>query len=425
VQTNLPPFFKQSPEGVEADAILRSCVHCGFCNATCPTYEELNDERDGPRGRIYLIKQLLEEGKATAQTRTHLDRCLSCRSCETTCPSGVEFGRLLDIGRNIIEQQQSRPWVEQLFRKSLRLVVPYRNRFKFFLRLGQFFYPVLPATLKEKIPPKRLGSNWPKQKHQRVMLVLSGCVQPGTTPNTNAAAARVLDRLGISLLEIKKDSCCGALSYHLSAQEEAKGFMRRNIDVWWPMIEKGAEAIVMTASGCGTTVKDYGYILKDDPAYAEKAKRVSELTKDLSEILIDEDLSPLKFRSTNEIGSNGIGSIGSNEQQEKIAVHCPCSLQHGQKLPTHLEIVLNKLGFNLVQTEDKHLCCGSAGTYSMLQSTLSQTLLDNKIKALTSNNPDQIVTANVGCQLHLESKSTIPVSHWIELLDKNSVGLIE
>ena len=420
MQTKLPPFFKRSPEGAEADAILRSCVHCGFCNATCPTYEELRDERDGPRGRIYLIKQLLEEGKATAQTRTHLDRCLSCRSCETTCPSGVEFGRLLDLGRNIIEQQQSRPWIEQLFRKCLRLVLPFKNRFKFVLRLAQLIYPMLPVTLREKIPPKRLSSNWPQKKHQRVMLVLSGCVQPGSTPNTNPAAARVLDRLGISLLEITKDSCCGAMSYHLSAQEEAKGFMRANIDVWWPMIERGAEAIVMTASGCGTTVKDYGYILKDDPAYAEKAKRVSELTRDLSEILIDEDLSVLKIDGANAIGSN----LG-NEEQEKIAVHCPCSLQHGQKLPTNIDVILNKVGFNLVQTEDKHFCCGSAGTYSMLQSTLSQTLLDNKIKALTSKNPDQIVTANVGCQLHLESKSTIPVSHWVELLDKNSVRLNE
>jgi len=408
VQTNLPVFFKQTSQGLEAESILRSCVHCGFCNATCPTYQALSDERDGPRGRIYLIRELLEGAPVSEKTRLHLDRCLSCRSCETSCPSGVEYGRLLDIGRNVIEQQLSRPLLDRLLRKSLRLILPYSHRFKFFLTLGQWLRPVMPKRFQEKIPLKVTKTSWPVSSHKRIMLSLSGCVQSATSPNTNAATARVLDRLGITLVEVGEQTCCGAMSYHLSAQEEAKRFMRRNIDAWWPAILDGAEAIVMTASGCGVTVKEYGDILKHDVEYADKARRVSDLTKDISEILLDEDLSILQ---------EGLKANKKNNNNT-TSIHCPCSLQHGQQLPNVMNNVLKDIGFNLVPSQDPHLCCGSAGTYSLLQEDLSERLLDNKINALTVNDPDRIVTANIGCQLHLERRANIPVSHWIELLDR-------
>lgn len=403
MQTKIQPFFKQTVDGKEADAILRRCVHCGFCNATCPTYLELGDERDGPRGRIYLIKQLLEQGHASERTRRHLDRCLSCRSCETTCPSGVEFGRLLDIGRNIIEHQQSRPVLENLFRKSLLAILPYKNRFNFLLKIGRALAPILPAPLKDKLPPKQTLAPARQKSHTRKMLLLSGCVQPGTTPNTNAASKRVFDRLGINLIEAKNETCCGAMSYHLSAQEQAKKFMRRNIDAWWPAVQQGAEAIVITASGCGSMIKDYGHLFQHEPEYAHKARRISALSKDLSEILIEQDLSILRATAKN--------------RGQTTAIHCPCSLQHGQQLAQNVPTILSKLGFKITATEEDHLCCGSAGSYSLLQTKMSQTLLTNKIRALTKNNPDQIVTANVGCQLHIASKSPVPVLHWIELLD--------
>jgi glycolate oxidase iron-sulfur subunit len=400
LQTSLHPSFKETEQGREADAILRSCVHCGFCNATCPTYQELGDERDGPRGRIYLIKQLLEEGAATEKTRLHLDRCLNCRSCETTCPSGVQYGRLVDIGKHVIEQQQRRPLQQRLLRWGIRRVLPYRNRFTALLRLGQFFRPVLPAGIRAQIPLRRSTSSWPSNRHPRLMLALAGCAQPGATPNTNAAAAIVLDQLGITLIEEPAAGCCGAVSYHLSEHDESLGFMRRNIDSWWPTIEAGAEALVVTASGCGTTVKEYGHLLRNDPQYAEKARRIGELAKDLSEVLIVEDLSSLSLKS----------------DPAKTAVHCPCSLQHGQQLPDSVEGILRKSGFNLVETADKHLCCGSAGTYSILQPKMSQKLLNNKVRALMIDNPERIVTANIGCQLHIESVATVPVQHWIEVL---------
>tara|TARA_R110002095_G_scaffold215440_1_gene209638 strand:+ start:1023 stop:2231 length:1209 start_codon:yes stop_codon:yes gene_type:complete len=401
MQTNLIPLFQATSEGQEAEAILRSCVHCGFCTATCPTYQELGDERDGPRGRIYLIKQLLEGGEVTEKTRTHLDRCLTCRSCETTCPSGVQYGRLIDIGRGILEETLQRPLQQRLLRWSLRQVLPYPNRFGPLLKVGQLFRPLLPAALKAKLPPKRSASPWPSSSHPRVMLALAGCAMPAATPNTNAAAARVLDRLGITLVEAPKAGCCGAVSYHLSKHDEGLDFMRRNIDAWWPAVEAGAEAIVMTASGCGAMVQEYGHLLREDPAYADKAQRVSELTQDLSTLLLQEDLSQLQPKA-------GTG---------KVAFHCPCTLQHAMQQSGVVEEVLTQAGVDLAVTRDKHLCCGSAGTYSILQPQISQKLLRNKLEALTQDQPDRIVTANIGCQLHLETKAQVPVQHWIELLD--------
>lgn len=406
MQTQLHPRYKQLPVGEEADAILRNCVHCGFCNATCPTYQLTGDERDGPRGRIYLIKQLLETDDETEKTRHHLDRCLNCRSCETTCPSGVEYGHLLDLGKEIIERKQKRSLKENLLRHAIRFVLPHRRRFAFMLFLGQIVKPILPANLRAKIPSKqeaRIETAASNIESSRTMLLLSGCVQAAATPNTNVSAIRVFEKLGIKLLEIDEAGCCGALSYHLSEADEGRGFMRRNIDAWWPAIKAGAESIVVTASGCGTTVKDYGYILKDDPKYAEKAQVISELAKDISEVLVDEDLSQLQL----------------TPDSLKTAVHCPCSLQHGQQLfPDVVSNMLKGLGFSIAGSKDNHLCCGSAGTYSIFQPDMSELLLDEKIEALTINNPSRIVTANIGCQMHIASKADIEVNHWIELLDQ-------
>jgi glycolate oxidase iron-sulfur subunit len=401
MQTSLTTTFLNTNEGQEADAILRSCVHCGFCTATCPTYQLLGDELDGPRGRIYLIKQMLEGQPVTRETQLHLDRCLTCRACETTCPSGVRYGRLADIGRAVAEQRIGRPWPERVYRRLLRAVIPYASRFGVFLRMGQTLRPALPATLRSKIPARQAPGLWPLPQHTRRMLVLAGCAQPDTTPNTNAAAARVLDRLGISLSIAPAAGCCGALSQHLSAEHETRDFMRRNIDAWWPSIEQGIEAIVMTASGCGVMVKDYGALLKDDTTYAAKAAKVSTLTRDLSEILATEDLSALRVAG----------------KKRRIAFHAPCTLQHGQKLIGAVEGILMKLGFELTEVHDGHLCCGSAGSYSLLQPELSIRLRDNKLNALQAEKPELIATANVGCQLHLATGSRMPVIHWIELLD--------
>jgi glycolate oxidase iron-sulfur subunit len=404
MKTNLIPLYSESAEGRDAQAILRSCVHCGFCTATCPTYQELNDERDGPRGRIYLIKQLLEGAPVTEKTRTHLDRCLSCRSCETTCPSGVEYGHLLDFGRAEVEKKLERPFKQKMMRWSLRQILPYPNRFSVLLKTGQLLRPILPKAIKAKVPPKQqANSPWPAQRHTRVMLALAGCAQPSATPKTNLSAARVLDKLGITLVQEASAGCCGAVSYHLSAHDEGLNFMRRNIDAWWPAIEAGAEAIVMTASGCGAMIQDYGHALRYDTAYAEKAKKISEMTKDISEILIAEDLTKL----------------AGEQRYGKVAVHCPCTLQHAMKQGHAVDEILQQAGFELSKTKDKHLCCGSAGTYSILQPQMSKKLLNNKLTALTVDEPERIVTSNIGCQLHLQTQSKIPVQHWIELLDSD------
>lgn len=402
MRTQINVKYLDYPDIQEADDILRTCVHCGFCNATCPTYQELGDERDGPRGRIYLLKQMLETGDVSEKSQLHLDRCLTCRSCETTCPSGVKYGRLAEIGRDIMEEQVSRPADQRLKRWLIRQILPYPNRFRFLLRLGQLFRSFLPRDLKDQVPIKQITRPRPSQQHSRQMLVLEGCAQPSATPNTNNAAARVLDKLGISLIAAPDAGCCGAVSYHLPSHEEGLAFMRRNIDAWWPYIDAGVEAIVISASGCGSMVKEYGEKLKHDDAYAAKAKHISALTRDLSEILIKEDLEKLVVKQTSR----------------KTAVHCPCSLQHAQQLGGHVEEILQRTGIELSKTQNGHLCCGSAGTYSLLQPKLSQQLLTNKIIDLTIDNPEQIVTANVGCQLHLGSHASIPVKHWIELLDQ-------
>lgn len=401
MQTTLSEHAKRLPRAEEAESILRSCVHCGFCNATCPTYQLLGDELDGPRGRIYLIKQVLEGNHVTEKTQLHLDRCLSCRNCETTCPSGVDYHNLLDIGRAVVDDAVPRPLDQRLLRMGLRAVVPNAGLFKTLISLGSAFRPLLPDMLKVKLPRViHPAKDRPVPHHSRRVLMLEGCVQPSLSPNTNAATARVLDRLGISVTPISQAGCCGAVDYHLNAQEAGLNRARRNIDAWWPSVESGAEAIVQTASGCGAFVKDYGHLLKDDPAYAAKAQQVSALTRDLVEVLRDEPLEKLGVHS-----------------DLRLAFHCPCTLQHAQKLGGAVESVLTRLGFNLTAVPDAHLCCGSAGTYSLTQPELSQQLRDNKMNALESGKPQMIVTANIGCQTHLDSAGRTPVRHWIELVE--------
>nr|WP_219851962.1 glycolate oxidase subunit GlcF [Stutzerimonas nitrititolerans] len=393
---------KRLPRAEEAESILRSCVHCGFCNATCPTYQLIGDELDGPRGRIYLMKQMLEGGEVTQSTQLHLDRCLTCRNCETTCPSGVQYHNLLDIGRDFIEQQVPRTLSERLVRSGLRTVVPRPALFKALLSTGNALRPLMPASLKAHLPREvRAPKARPQTRHARNVLMLEGCVQPSLSPNTNAAAARVLDRLGIGVTPAREAGCCGAVDYHLNAQEAGLDRARRNIDAWWPAIEAGAEAIVQTASGCGAFVKDYGHLLRDDPVYASKAARVSALTKDLVEVLRLTELEQLDVKA-----------------DKRMAFHCPCTLQHAQKLGGAVEDVLKRLGFQLTAVPDAHLCCGSAGSYSITQPALSKQLRDNKLTALESGKPEVIVTANIGCQTHLDGAGRTPVRHWIEIVEE-------
>jgi glycolate oxidase iron-sulfur subunit len=402
MQTNLADFIKDTPEGQEADAILRSCVHCGFCTATCPTYQLLGDELDGPRGRIYLIKQVLEGKAATEKTQMHLDRCLTCRNCESTCPSGVQYGRLVDIGRGIVEKQVKRPLAQQLVRTALKEILPRKSVFNPAMKIGQLVRPLLPGVLKNKVPQARPAGVWPSRSHARKMLLLDGCVQPAMSPNINAATARVLDTLEVQLIIAPKAGCCGAIRHHLNDQDGALDDMRRNIDAWWPYVEAGAEAIVMTASGCGVTVKEYGHLLAHDPAYAARAARISELTKDLSEIMpaFEQQL------------------VAKVKVKKRVAYHPPCTLQHGQQIRGKVEGVLRAVGIDVTLCADSHLCCGSAGTYSVLQPELSYQLRDNKLKNLEATQADEIVSANIGCLTHLQSGTDTPVRHWIELIDQ-------
>jgi len=401
MQTTLSEQARQLPRAEEAESILRTCVHCGFCNATCPTYQLLGDELDGPRGRIYLIKQVLEGNEVTQKTQQHLDRCLSCRNCETTCPSGVDYHNLLDIGRAVVDAAVPRSLDQRLLREGLRSVVPNSGLFKALLSSGQVFRALLPNTLRAKLPRRVYPAKQrPTARHTRQVLMLEGCVQPSLSPNTNAATARVLDRLGISVTPAREAGCCGAVDYHLDAQAAGLDRARRNIDAWWPSIEQGAEAIVQTASGCGAFIKDYGHLLSTDAAYAEKARKVSALAKDLVEVLREEPLDQLGIHS-----------------DQRLAFHCPCTLQHAQKLGGAVEALLTRLGFNLTFVPDGHLCCGSAGTYSLTQPELSRQLRDNKLNALESGHPEVIVTANIGCQSHLDGAGRTPVHHWIELVE--------
>jgi glycolate oxidase iron-sulfur subunit len=407
MQTTLAPEYKDTPDGQEAEAILRKCVHCGFCTATCPTYQLLGDELDGPRGRIYLIKQVLEGQTPTRSTQLHLDRCLTCRNCETTCPSGVMYGRLVEIGRAAVDAQVERPRAERTQRWLLKEGLT-SSAFAPAIALGRLARPLLPASLKNKVPPAA-GSDahrWPTREHARKVLTLLGCVQPALAPNINSATARLLDAAGIQALAADGAGCCGAIRAHLNDHDGGLHDMRRNIDAWWPLVQAGSvEAIVINASGCALTVKDYGRALAHDPAYADKAARVAALAKDLSELL-PLLVEPLKRRV------DGAG--------KRLAFHPPCTLQHGQQLRGVVEPALRALGFDVeVAASESHLCCGSAGTYSVLQPELAYALRDRKLAQLQPLQPEAIVSANIGCIQHLQTGTSTPVKHWVEVLDES------
>ena len=407
MQSTLSPEYQNSADGLAAQAIVRNCVHCGFCTATCPTYQLLGDELDGPRGRIYLIKQVLEGAEPTRKTQQHLDRCLTCRNCETTCPSGVEYGHLIDIGRKLVDEKVKRPVLEKTLRWALKEGLP-SPLFGVAMKMGQAVRGVLPASLRSKVPARQNAGHLPTRTHTRKVLMLAGCVQPSMSPNINSATARVLDACGIQTVVASKAGCCGALKFHLNDHEGGKDHMRINIDAWWPLVSAGdVEAIVMNASGCGVMVKDYGHALKDDPAYADKAQRISALTKDISELL--PDLVPLLKP---KLQNDAVQATGLQ------AFHPPCTLQHGQKLRGGVEEHLQTLGFKVsVTSNESHLCCGSAGTYSVLNPTLAYQLRDRKLGHLNELAPQAILSANIGCITHLQSGSDIPVKHWVELLD--------
>ncbi len=417
----LPESLRRTPQGHEAEAILRSCVHCGFCNATCPTYQLLGDELDGPRGRIYLIKNLLEDETGPEATRRHLDRCLTCLSCETTCPSGVRYGQLLEIAREHLESRHPRPWRERLLRRGLRLLLTRPRLLRRLLPLGRAAGPLLPKSLHPYLRAARPAPPWPRTPHHslhtpgaagndgakhpkaaspgRRMILLEGCAQAALRPDLNVHTARLLQRLEITALRPPRGGCCGALSLHLGARTEARHLARANIDAWWPQVEAGAEAIVSHASACSLMLKDYGRLLADDGAYRDKAARIAALSRDLTEVLAAEEVAALRPRHV-----------------KTIAFHAPCTLQHGLGLAAQAEDMLRRCGFRLLPVADAHLCCGAAGTYSLLQPDLSHRLRERKLAALTRERPDCIATANIGCLLHLQGAAVIPVRHWLELL---------
>ena len=410
MQTALAEQYKDSADGQAAEAILRKCVHCGFCTATCPTYQLLGDELDGPRGRIYLIKQVLEGNAPTRKTQLHLDRCLTCRNCESTCPSGVDYGHLIDIGRKLVDAVVERPLSERALRWALKEGLP-SPLFAPAMKLGQIARPLLPTKLQNKVPQVPAVRPWPKRSHPRKVLMLAGCVQPAMMPNINVASARVLDAAGIETMLSPKAGCCGAIKFHLNDQQGGLVQMRANIDAWWPQVQTGAvEAIVMNASGCGVTVKEYGHLLADDGAYRERAQRISALTKDLSELL--GDLVPA-------LTQRHPGLVAAvKKQAPTLAFHPPCTLQHGQQLRGGVERHLGALGFDIrTASNEPHLCCGSAGTYSVLQPELAYQLRDRKLGNLAEVGAQTIVSANIGCIAHLQSGTTTPVRHWIEVLD--------
>ena len=404
MQTNLAPQYQNTPDGQEAEAILRKCVHCGFCTATCPTYQLLGDELDGPRGRIYLIKQVLEGETPTRSTQQHLDRCLTCRNCESTCPSGVEYGHLVDIGRKLVDAQVPRPSSENALRWALKegmnspLFAPA-------MALGKLVRPLMPASLKNKVPTMQSAGKWPTRTHPRKVLLLKGCVQPAMLPRIDAATARVLDAVGVQSVFAKAATCCGAVKFHLNDQEGGKTQMRANIDAWWPYLtgQDAVEAILVNASGCGVMVKDYGHLLRDDPTYAAKAERVSAVAKDLSEWLP-------------ELAQKLKGKLKAANQP--VVFHPPCTLQHGQKLKGGVETHLAQMGADVKPVlNEGHLCCGSAGTYSVLQPELAYQLRDRKIGHLNDAQAQVILSANIGCITHLQSGTSTPVQHWVEWLD--------
>lgn len=408
MQINITPEFRNDPDIGAVKAIVNKCVHCGFCTATCPTYQVLGDELDGPRGRIYLMKQMVEGAPITAKTQSHLDRCLTCRNCETTCPSGVRYGRLVDIGRRYVDERVVRPLSQRIERWLMRETLSRRPIFSFLLGVGRALRPVMPATLKKKIQHAQAAGQWPTATHKTKMLLHVGCVQPALMPNVDAATARVFDKLGVELVIASDAECCGAIRQHLSDHHGAEAQMKRNIDAWWPHVESGVETIVINASGCGVMIKDYAEILAHDSAYAAKAERISKIAKDVSEILPVYQTDLVALATTKR----------ADDMPERVTYHPPCTLQHGQKIRGPVEGLLGALGVSVRLCQDSHLCCGSAGTYSILQPELSQELLGRKLTNLLKTEPQEIVSGNVGCINHLQSGTDVPVRHWIELIDR-------
>jgi glycolate oxidase iron-sulfur subunit len=403
MQTHLAPEYQNTADGQAAEAILRKCVHCGFCTATCPTYQLLGDELDGPRGRIYLMKQVLEGEPPTRATQLHLDRCLTCRNCESTCPSGVEYGHLVDIGRKLVDAKVPRPAPEQALRWALKEGMN-SPLFSPAMKMGQLVRGMLPKALQNKVPAAQAAGRWPARTHARKVLLLKGCVQPAMLPNIDTATARVLDAVGVQSLVAGSATCCGAVKFHLNDHDGGKVQMRANIDAWWPYVERGVEAILMNASGCGVMVKDYGHVLRDDPQYAAKAERISGLCKDLSEWLP-------------EIAQGLQGKLKAASQS--VAFHPPCTLQHGQQLKGGVEQHLAQLGIDVKPIlNEAHLCCGSAGTYSVLQADIAYQLRDRKLGHLKATDAQVILSANIGCITHLQSGTATPVKHWVELVDE-------
>lgn len=397
------PLSRQ-PQLAQAQHIIESCVHCGLCTAACPTYELLDHELDSPRGRIYLIREMLQGGPVGDTTREHLDRCLSCRACETVCPSGVEYGHLIDVGREEIEHRAPRPAVQRWWRRLLRWGLSDARRVRLGLNAAWSIKPLLPASLRAKLPPRPRRPSWPETRHARRVLTLEGCVQPTLAPAHDASLAALLDRFGVSLVAAPRTGCCGALDQHLGGSEQAARAARRNIDAWWPLIEQGAEAVVLGSSGCGAMVRDYRHLLRDDPAYAAKARRVGELLCDPAELV-----DALWQRQPLALSPLSAG-------EESLAFHPPCSQQHGLRLRGPVEALLERAGYRLVPVEEKHMCCGSAGTYSILQPGVANRLRDRKLGHLLAGQPRYIASANIGCILHLQAASPVPIRHWVELL---------
>ncbi len=406
MQTNIIKSYKHTKIGQQANDILRSCVHCGFCNATCPTYQLLGDELDGPRGRIYLIKQVLEGTQPTQKTKQHLDNCLNCLNCETTCPSGVQYHHLLEIGQALTTEQVQLPWRKKLLRQLILNIMPYPKRFNFFVTIGVSVKALLPEKLSKLLPEDHRQTLFFKaQKQSRKMLLLQGCVHNAISPDIHQKTSQILDKLGIEVVNEKEPACCGALTHHLQAESQTISFIKKNIDSWSDSIEQGIEAIISNASGCGVMVKDYPRLvdkfLGNESIYYEKALKIAALTQDISQVLNNEDLSPLDL----------------DANYKNIAYHPPCSLQHGQHLPEIVEQILTSLGATLSPVQDKNLCCGSAGSYSLFNPKISNKLRDNKLDNLQKNGADVIATANIGCLHHLQTESKVPVKHWLQLIN--------
>ena len=421
MQTTFTAEQLDDPHVEESEKILRKCVHCGFCTATCPTYVTLGNELDSPRGRIYLIKDMLENSRpADEQIVTHIDRCLSCLACMTTCPSGVNYMHLVDHARAHIQKTYTRPPADRFIRSLLAFVLPKPGRFRLALRLARLGKPfaglferttplkplaamlrLAPAAVPPKSPTSRPGNHSAEGVSLGRVAILTGCAQPVLDPGINEAAISLLTRLGIDVVVPKGEGCCGALVHHMGREEQALASARRNVDAWTREIDKGGlDAIIVTTSGCGTTIKDYGFMLRLDPAYAEKARRVSELAKDVTEYLATLDLPEPPEKSGLE-----------------VAYHSACSMQHGQKIVRQPKELLARAGFIVREPREGHLCCGSAGTYNILQPEISARLRDRKVKNIEATGAALVATGNIGCITQIASASSLPIVHTVELLD--------